>query len=96
MFNEKTKVDHGEQDPDKRLFLFQNYTGYAEHFVVLKERKTLPFKIPVDGYKITDNALISLKFNNYTEIFKYKKECTEALVVPEGFTDKEYFEYYTR
>jgi hypothetical protein len=22
MFSEKTKVDHGEQDPDKRLFLF--------------------------------------------------------------------------
>jgi hypothetical protein len=65
--------------------------------MVLKERKTLPFKIPVDGYNTTgDDALISLKFNNYTEIFKYKKECTEALVVPEGFTDKEYFEYYTR
>jgi hypothetical protein len=65
--------------------------------VVFKERKNLPFKVPDDGYdKAGDDVIISLKFKNYTEVFKYKKECEEPLEVPEGFTDDEYYEYYTR
>ena len=97
MFSEKAKVDHGEQDPDKVLHLFQNFTGYADHFVLFKERKTLPLKLPEEGYdKKGDDAIISLKFNNYTEIFKVIKVCQEPLEVPEGFTDEEYYEYYTR
>jgi hypothetical protein len=39
MFRENKKVDLEDQDPDKKLYLFQNFKGYADHFVLFKEKK---------------------------------------------------------
>ena len=74
MFKEKTVVGLDVQHPNKELDLFQNFKGYADHFVLFKERKQLPLKIPSTGYSTTNkdsNALISLKFNKNEEVIGF-------------------------
>lgn len=79
--------------------MFQNFNGLADHFVLWKESKELPLRLPKNGYESDDkddNALISLRFNETTDVIGVEYTCLDPLEIPLGFTDQEYFEYYTR
>jgi hypothetical protein len=72
MFREVADVQMEEQDPAKKLYLFNQFKGYAEHFVIFKERKELPYRVPQEGYQTTreqDNALVSYKFENFEIVY---------------------------